>query len=199
MRRLFVNLLNGLREVHANKLLHFDIKPANVYIAMDGRPVLLDFGAARAALGEEAGKLKTMYTAGYAAPEQYGRFTPDGLRAESGPWTDIYSIGATMYACIAGTPPQPADYRGKKDGLIPLKSLARQDYTEEFFYIIEWCLKLDPLLRPQTAFELQKALTALPQQKLESTKPNLLASLNKTLRTPLGELFTKSSASGDQP
>ena len=50
IRRLFTHLMNGLREVHANKLLHLDIKPANVFITMEGRPVLLDFGAARITL-----------------------------------------------------------------------------------------------------------------------------------------------------
>ena len=93
--------MNGLREVHANKLLHLDIKPANIYIAMENsRPVLLDFGAARITLSEEAMKLKPMYTAGFAAPEHY-RFKPEEL----GPWSDIYSVGATMYTCLAGTPP----------------------------------------------------------------------------------------------
>src|SRR5215210_2077796 len=71
MRRLFAHLMNGLREVHARKLLHLDIKPANIFIAMEGRPVLLDFGAARITLSEEAMKLKPMYTAGFAAPEHY--------------------------------------------------------------------------------------------------------------------------------
>src|SRR6185369_1175613 len=64
LRRVFIQLMNGLREVHANKLLHLDIKPANIYISMEGRPVLLDFGAARITLSEEAMKLKPMYTAG---------------------------------------------------------------------------------------------------------------------------------------
>ncbi len=114
MRRLFIHLLNGLREVHANKLLHLDIKPANVYIAMDGRPVLLDFGAARITLSDEPMKLKPMYTAGFAPPEQYGLDT-----TPFGPWSDIYSIGATLYTCIAGTPPQAADARLEKDRLIP--------------------------------------------------------------------------------
>ena len=58
IRRLFAHLMNGLREVHARKLLHLDIKPANIFIAMEGRPVLLDFGAARITLSEEASKLK---------------------------------------------------------------------------------------------------------------------------------------------
>ena len=139
MRRIFIHLMNGLREVHANKLLHLDIKPANVYIAMDGRPVLLDFGAARITLSDEPMKLKPMYTAGFAAPEQY-KFEPGSL----GPWSDIYSVGATLYTCIAGTPPQAADARIEKDRLIPLRTLARQPYSDELYSIVEACLKHRP-------------------------------------------------------
>jgi RIO-like serine/threonine protein kinase len=47
VRHVFMHLLNGLREVHTHKLLHLDIKPANIYLRTDGSPVLLDFGAAR--------------------------------------------------------------------------------------------------------------------------------------------------------
>src|SRR3954447_13822775 len=138
LRRVFINLLNGLREVHANKLLHLDIKPANVFISMEGRPVLLDFGAARITLSEEAMKLKPMYTAGFAAPEHY-RFKPEEL----GPWSDIYSVGATMYTCIAGTPPPAGDQREEKDRIIPLRTLARLHYSADLYDIIESCLAVD--------------------------------------------------------
>ena len=47
VRHVFMHLLNGLREVHTHKLLHLDIKPANIYLRTDGTPVQLDFGAAR--------------------------------------------------------------------------------------------------------------------------------------------------------
>src|SRR5256884_8546602 len=50
VRHGFMHLLNGLREVHPHKLLHLDIKPANVYLRTDGPPVLLDFRAARQTL-----------------------------------------------------------------------------------------------------------------------------------------------------
>src|SRR3990172_4095178 len=53
VRRVITLLLNGLREVHTNKLLHLDIKPANIYIRNDGSPVLIDFGAARQMLTEQ--------------------------------------------------------------------------------------------------------------------------------------------------
>lgn len=152
IRRLFTHLLNGLREVHAKKLLHLDIKPANVYITMEGKPVLLDFGAARQSLTSDAPKLRPMYTAGYAASEQYR--SPDQL----GPWSDIYAVGATIYACVTGTHPQPANEREKEDQMVPARELATQPFSEDFFEIIDWCLRLDHLARPQTAFELQKAL-----------------------------------------
>jgi eukaryotic-like serine/threonine-protein kinase len=180
IRRIFMNLMNGLREVHANKLLHLDIKPANVFISMEGRPVLLDFGAARITLSEEAMKLKPMYTAGFAAPEHY-RFKPDEL----GPWSDIYSVGATIYTCIAGTPPQAGDQREQKDQMIPLRTLARQEYSGELFDLVDSCLALDPLKRPQTAFELQKLLMEEPG---ESAKRG---GFFETINKPISKLFTR--------
>jgi len=184
IRRTFVSLLNGLREVHANKLLHLDIKPANVFISMENnRPVLLDFGAARITLSEEAMKLKPMYTAGFAAPEHY-RFRPEEL----GPWSDIYSVGATMYTCIAGTPPQAGDQREEKDKMIPIRSLARQQYSEDLYDIVDSCLQLNWLIRPQTAFELQKRLTEAYPAAASEDRTN---SIFDTISRPLSKLFTK--------
>jgi serine/threonine protein kinase len=178
IRRIFTHLMNGLREVHARKLLHLDIKPANIFIAMEGRPVLLDFGAARITLSEEAMKLKPMYTAGFAAPEHY-RFTP----GELGPWSDIYSVGATMYTCIAGTPPQAGDAREEKDRMIPLRTLARLHYSADLYDIIDSCLAVDHMKRPQTAFELQKRLMEEPPEE----KRGFLDTIN----TPLSKLFSR--------
>jgi hypothetical protein len=182
IRRLFTHLMNGLREVHANKLLHLDIKPANVFISMEGRPVLLDFGAARITLSEEQSKLKPMYTAGFAAPEHY-RFKPKEL----GPWSDIYSVGATMYTCIAGTPPQASDQREQKDRIIPLRTLARQQYSDELYGVVDSCLAIDYLKRPQTAFELQKRLMDERVAVEDKTPAGFLETLNK----PLSKLFSR--------
>ena len=182
IRRLFTHLMNGLREVHANKLLHLDIKPANVFISMEGRPVLLDFGAARITLSDELTKLKPMYTAGFAAPEHY-RFKP----GELGPWSDIYSVGATLYTCIAGTPPQAADQRAQKDRMIPLRTLARLDYSDDLYEIVEACLEIDYLKRPQTAFDLQKRLAAGQAASADERANGFLQTLNK----PLSKLFSR--------
>src|SRR3954451_20656399 len=148
----FAQLLNGLREVHTNKLLHLDIKPANTFLRTDGSPLLSDFGAARQTLSAEGAKLPPTYTPGFAAPEQYAR------PGELGPWTDIYSVGATAYACLASAAPQPAHERLKEDALVPARRAWRGAYSEELLDIVDWCLRLAHLERPQSVFALQKAL-----------------------------------------
>ena len=174
IRRVFAELLNGLREVHTHKILHLDIKPANIYIRLDGSPVLLDFGAARQTLTTEKSKLSPMYTPGFAAPEQYKN------RDILGPWSDIYSVGASMFSCLAGFAPQAADQRLTNDKLASAKKLWAGQYSEQLLDIIDWCLQLNYMDRPQSVFQLQKQLleiVPLPPQK----KPKLLDSIRQTL------------------
>ena len=73
IRATFIELLNGLREVHTGRLLHLDIKPGNIYIRNDGAPLLIDFGAARQTLQAEGQQLPPMVTPGFASPEHHGR------------------------------------------------------------------------------------------------------------------------------
>jgi serine/threonine protein kinase len=152
VRTTFAQLLDGLREVHLNRLLHLDIKPANVYIRNDGTPVLIDFGAARQALSADGVKLPPSYTPGFAAPEQHSGDAP------LGPWTDVYSVGATLYACFAAGEPQRADERIKDDRLMPARKAWAGKYSTQLLETVDRCLNLSHLDRPQSVFALQKAL-----------------------------------------
>jgi serine/threonine protein kinase len=107
-----------------------------------------------------------MYTSGYAATEQYRNVN------DMGPWTDIYAIGATMYTCLAGVHPQPANERAQEDRMEPLRDLARGTFSEDLYDIIDWCLQLDHLGRPQSAFELQKALMKDSSEWRNDVAPN---------------------------
>jgi len=171
VRRTFAQLLSGLREVHTNKMLHLDIKPGNIYIRNDGTPLLIDFGAARQTLTEEGTKLPPMYTPGYASPEHHTR------REHLGPWSDIYSVGASMYACMALEPPQPADQRLERDRLVPARKAWAGKYSEELLTIIDWCLRLDHLERPQSVFELQQTLRGLKEPVLRQRRWPILRRL----------------------
>ncbi|MBI3524006.1 MAG: serine/threonine protein kinase [Betaproteobacteria bacterium] len=152
IREVFVRLLNGLREVHMHKLLHLDIKPANIYLRSDGHPVLLDFGATRQGLGEGGLSFSAVHTRGFAAPEQM-------LPGEAqGPWTDIYAVGATLYACLAKGAPLSADLRMQKDELEPAQQRWRKKYSPQMLELIDWCMQLPTGMRPQSVFALQKVL-----------------------------------------
>ena len=169
IRQTFAQLLNGLREVHTNKLLHLDIKPANIYLRNDGSPLLLDFGAARYALsGEEGAKLPPTYTPGYASPEQHL------WRDLLGPWSDIYSVGATMYAALSGgEPPIPANVRVDRDDYVPARKTWGAKYSAELLDIVDWCLRLDHLERPQSVLALQKTLRGEREPERRAEEPVL--------------------------
>ncbi len=152
MRKMFSGVLDGLGEVHGHGLLHLDIKPANIWLRDDGSPVLLDFGAARYAVDIGPPAPRAMYTPGYAAPEQYhGKFT-------LGPWTDIYAVGACMYAALAGAAPQAADERMNDDELLPARQRWGMEYSPRLLATIDECLRLEPQRRPQHARALQATL-----------------------------------------
>src|SRR3954453_11966104 len=152
IRSLFDEILRGLRIVHQHKMLHLDIKPANIFITNENKAVLLDFGAAREVLSKEGNFIRPMYTPGFAAPEMYRR------DSSMGPWTDIYAIGACIYACMQGYPPTDAPQRIDKDRLTLSMSRMRNTYSDNLIEITEWCMSLDPLSRPQSVFALQKEL-----------------------------------------
>lgn len=156
LRGMFCGVLDGLGEVHGCGLLHLDIKPANIWLRTDGSPVLLDFGAARYAVDIGPPEPRAMYTPGYAAPEQYhGKFT-------LGPWTDIYAVGACMYATLAGAAPQAADERLVDDQLLPARQRWGSGYSLRLLTTIDDCLRLDPARRPQHARALHESLANDP-------------------------------------
>ena len=152
VRNTFAQLLDGLREVHKEKLLHSDIKPANIYVRNDGTPLLIDFGAARQMLSAEGVNLPPTYTPGFAPPEMHEK------RERLGPWSDIYSIGATMYSCFAAVAPQPANLRLLDDQVVPASVAWAGKHDADLLKIVDWCLRLDHLQRPQSVLALQKAL-----------------------------------------
>jgi len=178
IRGVFTRMLNGLREVHSHKLLHLDLKPSNIYLRADNTPVLIDFGAARQTLASDQPMLKPMYTPGFASPEHYGS------RTDLGPWSDIYSVGASMYACLAGCAPQSADERMKKDTLAPAMLRWDGQFSDRLLEIIDWCLNLNHLYRPQSVFALQKALVETVTPPSPKTNPNWLGRFVEKLRKP---------------
>lgn len=152
LRALLVPLLAGLEEVHRANVLHRDIKPGNIFIRADGSPVLLDFGAARDAVGRKSKSLTSIVTPGYAPLEQY---FGDG---NQGPWTDIYAMGAILYQAITGKVPPEAPGRVKRDPYVPAVEAGAGRYGEGFLKAVDWALEVEEEERPQTVAQWRAAI-----------------------------------------
>lgn len=147
IRTVFPLLLEGLRELHRHNLLHLDIKPANVYLRPGGRPLLLDFGAAQAAFHGDKPLGPHTLTLGFAPIEQH-------RRGHVGPWTDLYAVGATMWACMSGRAPPPATERETRDTHKPAVRQFARRYSRQLLEAVDWCMQMDQLARPQNVDEL---------------------------------------------
>ena len=92
-------VLDALGIVHSRGIIHRDVTPDNIFITNDGKVKLLDFGAARYSLGDRSQSLDVVLKHGFAPKEQYVR------RGKQGPYTDVYSLGATFYFALTGKRP----------------------------------------------------------------------------------------------
>ena len=179
VRRMLDELLDGLDAVHSAGYIHRDVKPANIIFRRDGSAVLLDFGAARQAIGQRSQMLTSILTPGYAPVEQYLN-TVDAM----GAWTDLYSLGMVAYRCLVGgdesvliDAPSRAHFakRGEMDKDMPLAvKVGKGNYSASLLRAIDWAMKVEEGDRPQLVAEMREVLvdgaripkstSALPRQ-----------------------------------
>src|SRR3970040_1220685 len=152
LKGILMPLLDGLEAVHATGFLHRDIKPSNIFVRESGSPVLIDFGAARYAVGGATKSLTSVLTPGYAPLEQ------DSSDGHQGPWSDIYAMAGVLYRALVNDSPPDAVSRMKGDTLPAKLALARGRAGEPFRRAIEWALALDEKQRPQSIPDWKRAL-----------------------------------------
>jgi hypothetical protein len=160
LMRVVLPILDGLELVHNAGFIHRDIKPDNIHIRADGSPVLLDFGSARHALGH-ARTVTILVAPGYAPFEQYY-----SSGENQGPWTDLYSLGATCYRAIAGIAPMDAITRSKgilgstREILVPAATIGSGRYSAGLLKAIDHALEFAEKDRPQSIAEWRKEITS---------------------------------------
>lgn len=148
-------MCDALAYLHTRKppILHRDIKPGNVKISPDGHIYLVDFGLAK--VYQNASQATTTgaraMTPGYSPPEQYGT-------ARTDPRTDIYSLGATLYAALTGVIPEDGLARAMDNAqLTPLRK-RNSKVSRKLAATIEKAMAVDPSDRFQTAEEFKNGL-----------------------------------------
>ncbi len=147
-------LCDALAYLHTRKppILHRDLKPGNVKITPDGHIFLVDFGLAKVLHGSQATTTGARaMTPGYSPPEQYGT-------ARTDPRTDIYSLGATLYAALSGIIPEDGLARAMDNTqLTPLRK-RNGKVSRRLASAIEKAMGIDPAERFQHADEFKNAL-----------------------------------------
>ena len=186
-----VKLCGALEMAHRTSTLHRDIKPANVLVNDYGEPVLSDFGLARITGGFRTAAGHFTGTVSYTAPE----LLTGGLPTVA---SDLYSLGATIYALLAGTAAHArksgedlvAYYQRVSSRSVPDLRLA--EIPANVCTVIERAMSLDPAKRQASAEDLGSELQA-------AERANGLAPVSMALSADLGETRQYSRPPTSQP
>ena len=162
LRELLLPLLGALEVLHGASCYHWDISPENILLLPDGRPLLLDSGAARHVIGDRTQAATVILKPAFAPIEQYAESTT--LR--QGPWTNLSALAAVAYYCVSGQPPVASTVRALDDQMEPLfqvvdrlgRSFPELNYSVAFVSAIERALSVRPQERPQSVAEFRRAL-----------------------------------------
>lgn len=154
IRKILLPIMEALELIHNEDCFHRDIAPDNIMVLKDGRPVLLDFGAARRVISGMTQALTVILKPDFAPIEQYA----DIPGARQGPWTDIYALAAVVYFMIMGQVPPPSVHRVMKDQYQPLTEVAAGRYSDQFLRAIDRCLAVRSEERPQSIAEMTELL-----------------------------------------
>ncbi len=150
--RVAGDMCNALMAAHSRNVLHRDISPDNIMVCYDGTIKLLDFGAARQVISDESRSLSVILKQGFAPLEQYQK------KGKQGPWTDIYSLGATIYYALTGAVLDDPMTRLDEDDEFQSNPY---NIPEELWKIIQKATMLKMRDRYQDVFELKEALDEL--------------------------------------
>ena len=160
LRDLLAPLLDALAVLHAAQCFHRDIAPDNVILltATAGRPLLLDFGAARRVIGDMTQALTVILKPGYAPIEQYA----DVPGMKQGPWTDVYALAAVVYYAITGKTPPPSVGRLMDDHYVPMRRVGAGRYSPRFLARSTAALAVKPEERTPSIDDLRRDLGMAP-------------------------------------
>ncbi len=192
--RIGVKLCGALETAHQTGTLHRDIKPANVLVNDYGEPQLSDFGIAHIEGGYETAVGFFSGTIDYTAPEVMTG-NPATVAA------DVYSLGATLYALIAGA---PAHERRRGEDLLAqylrisstgVPDMRPDGIPDAACAAIEKAMSLDPAERPASAEEFGRELQAA--QRRNGLKPDSMAIT--AVRSGSGPTFSPSTDTAEAP
>ena len=146
IKALLSQLLDALEVIHSHSCYHRDISPDNILMLEDGRPLLLDFGAARRVIGDRTRAFTVILKPGYAPIEQYA----EDPEMRQGPWTDLYALASVLYLALTRKAPLPSVARIVNDRLVPLSQSLNGRYGSALLRALDAAMAVKPQDRPQS-------------------------------------------------
>ena len=165
-----LQILDAVRYLHVNRIIHRDIKPQNIIITPDGRAMLVDFGIAKVmGQGTQTGA-RGFCSPGYASPEHYTGGTDER--------SDVYALGATLYFALTGAEPPSVPERA---GGVPLASIRQRNASAsaKTENAVVRAMELRKDQRFQNAPEMEWAMRAMvaPTTRASATPNQLLVGI----------------------
>lgn len=181
-----VHTLQALQTLHAADLLHLDISPASLLLRETGQPMFVHIGQAGAP-DDQHDTTVELSVSGFAPIEQSSRISPLGA------WSDLYSLGCTLFQCMTGGPPPSAAKRsaviasGGADPVDTRLATLIAGYGPGLIGAVEWMMRLDPVERPRTAAAVLAGLRPVrPAPVARAMPPAAVSSPVMTSPTPGG-------------
>ena len=151
---LLPQILDALDAVHKEQIWHLDLKPANIMVDSNGCVKLIDFGASKQLRSSDGTMLSTSSTLAYTPGFASSELMEQNLE-KFGPWTDLYSLGATIYyALTLNQPPSPSDINENPTETLKLPS----NIGEKMAELVAWLMKPNWMERPKNAKEVSLSL-----------------------------------------
>lgn len=179
------DVASAIAHAHANRIIHRDLKPANILIDSEGAPRITDFGVSKSLASQSAltAQGELIGTPHYMPPEQAG--APEST---TGPPSDVYSIGAVLYASLTGRPPfqasSPIDVVAQlmtQDPVPPCRLMS--GIPEDLETITLKCLSKSPKDRYETAMALADDLSCyLKGEPISAKPPGLIKRITHSIR-----------------
>lgn len=174
---------DALCTVHSENILHRDVSPDNIMLCRDGSVKLLDFGAARQVFPEGSQLLSVILKPGFAPLEQYMK------KGKQGGWTDIYSLGASIYYALTKQIPEDPQNRFEDDSDMENN---KYNIQSDLWAVIYKSMMIRYADRYQTAAEFIEALAGVPIRRQEVKIPKVIPEATEAEKqNPIKQLLAK--------
>lgn len=131
-------VFSAVQMFHENNIIHLDLKPGNIWLRPNKEALILDFGTARIIDDPIKSKQHPMHTPGYAAPEQHKEFFQP---PRVGAWTDYYGLGATLYALLEKTSPDPSPEILLNGEQIDIKNRRKGQFSDSILEVVNYLMQ----------------------------------------------------------